>query len=146
MLLFVFASFVLPIYSLNSTFNRFRRQANGCGPVSLNIDAFLREIGEEILIICCNKHDLCYDTCGQKQWTCDTTFLHCMIEACRQLLPLSNINRCQNDARILFWIVVVSGRSAYQQAQQQHQCSTQQQQIGKTRTLIKDFFINIEGK
>ncbi len=119
MLLFLFISFIFPLYSLNS---RFHRQANGCGPEIFNIDRFLREIGEDILIVCCNEHDLCYDTCGKKQFTCDTMYLHCMIQACQQLSQLSNINRCQNDARILFWIVVFGGRSAYQQAQQQHQC------------------------
>ena len=124
MLLIILASFVLPLHSFHVPVNRFRRQANGCGPLTLNIDQFLREIGEEILIVCCNEHDLCYDTCGKKQLTCDTTFLQCMIEACRQLSPWSNVDRCQNDARILFWFVFFGGQSAYQQAQQQHQCST----------------------
>ncbi|UJR29992.1 hypothetical protein I4U23_017539 [Adineta vaga] len=123
MYLFLFASFVLPLHSLNLPINRFRRQANGCGPASLNLDEFLRQIGEDILIICCNEHDLCYDTCGKKQFACDTTFLQCMIEACQQLSPLSNIQRCQNDARIYFWFVVFIGQSAYQQAQKQHQCT-----------------------
>ncbi len=122
MLLLILISFILSVDSLNIPLNRFRRQANGCGPVNLNIDRFLREIGEEILIICCTEHDQCYDTCGKKQFTCDTTFLHCMIQACQQLSLSSNINRCQNDARILFWIVIFGGRSAYQQAQQQNQC------------------------
>jgi secretory phospholipase A2 len=115
-------SFVLSVYSLNFSSNRFDRQANGCGPVNLNIDRFLREIGEEILIECCNEHDRCYDTCGKKQFICDTTFLHCMIQACQQLLPSSNINRCQIDAKILFWFVFLGGQSAYQQAQQQNHC------------------------
>lgn len=128
MLLSLFTSLVLPIYSLN----RFSRQANGCGPVTFNIDRFLREIGEDILIVCCNEHDLCYDTCGKKQWICDKTFLHCMIQACQQLLPLSNINRCQNDARILFWIVFFAGQSAYQQAQEQNQCFISKQIINNT--------------
>ncbi len=132
MLLFIFVSFILPLYSLNSPFNRFRRQANGCGPVNLNIDRFLREIGDDVLIVCCNEHDLCYDTCGKKQLTCDTTFLHCMIESCQQLFPSSNINRCQNDARILFWIVFFSGRSAYEQAQQQNQCNISKQITNNT--------------
>jgi len=132
MLRFIFISFIFPIYSLNSPLNRFRRQANGCGPEILNIDQFLREIGEDILIVCCNEHDLCYDTCGKKQFTCDTMYLHCMIQACQQLSPLSNINRCQNDARILFWIVFFGGRSAYQQAQQQHQCFLSKQITNNT--------------
>jgi secretory phospholipase A2 len=132
MLLFVFASFVLPLHSLDPIFHRFRRQSNGCGPAILNIDAFLRDIGEEILIVCCNEHDLCYDTCGKKQFRCDTTFLQCMIEACQKLTPLSNISRCQTDARMLFWFVFFGGRSAYQQAQQQHQCFISKQIINNT--------------
>jgi len=129
MLLFIFASFVLPLHSLNPPFNRFRRQANGCGPVTLNIDKFLHEIGDDVLIVCCNEHDLCYDTCGKKQSTCDTIFLDCMIEACQQLSPASSINRCQNNAQILFWFVFFGGQSAYQQAQQQNQCIISKQMI-----------------
>ncbi|CAF0716878.1 unnamed protein product [Adineta steineri] len=127
MLLFIFASFVLPLHSLNPVFNRFRRQSNGCGPITFNIDRFLKDIGDDVLIVCCNEHDLCYDTCGQKQFTCDTTFLHCMIQACQQLSPLTNTDRCQTNARILFWFVFFAGQSAYQQAQQQHQCNISKQ-------------------
>ncbi|CAF3202259.1 unnamed protein product [Rotaria sp. Silwood2] len=122
-LLFIFSFFVLSLHSLSGTVNRFRRQANGCGPVTLNIDTFLQNIGENVLIVCCNEHDLCYDKCGKTQFTCDTTFLHCMIEACQQLLSSSKINRCQNDARILFWLAIFGGQAAYQQAQQQHNCT-----------------------
>ena len=121
--LILFASFVLPLHALNVPTSRFRRQANGCGPSSLNLDEFLREIGEDILIVCCNEHDLCYDTCGKKQFTCDTSFLRCMLEICQYLSPLSNVQRCQNDARVYFWFVVFGGQFAYQQSQEQHQCN-----------------------
>ncbi|CAF1406461.1 unnamed protein product [Rotaria magnacalcarata] len=132
MLLFVFSICLLSPHSLGGSINRFRRQANGCGPVNLNIDILLKEIGEHVLIECCNEHDLCYDQCGKAQLTCDTTFLHCMIEACQQLLLSSNINRCQNDARILFWFVFVGGRSAYEQAQQEHYCTILKQETNNT--------------
>ncbi len=118
MLFIVYISFILSVHSLN----QFSRQANGCGPINLNIDRFLREIGEEILIECCNKHDLCYDTCGKKQLICDTEFLHCMIEVCQQLSTALDINHCQNNARIFFWFVFFGGQLAYQQAQQQNHC------------------------
>ena len=116
MLVFLFLSSFLSIHSSNISLIH---QANGCGPVYFNIDEFLRNIGEEIFIECCNKHDRCYDTCGKQQFICDTTFLHCMIEVCEQL---SDISRCQRDARILFWLVVFAGQSAYQQAQQHNRC------------------------
>jgi len=138
MLLFFFASFIVPLHSFYPTFNRFRRQANGCGSLTFNIDTFLKEIGDDVLIVCCNEHDLCYDTCGKKQLTCDTIFLDCMIQACQQLLSLSNINRCQTDARILFWAVFFGGESFYQQAQQQHQCFMSKQTGNNTLiTTIK---------
>ena len=99
-----------------STETRFTRQANGCGTGRWNIDAFLREIGEEVFISCCNAHDLCYDTCGKKRLTCDQHFLHCMLEECHAE------SRCQTDARLLFWIVFFTGRSAYELAQSLHVC------------------------
>ncbi|CAF1215093.1 unnamed protein product [Rotaria sordida] len=135
LLLFILSFFVLSLHSLNGASNRFRRQANGCGPVTLNIDTFLRNIGEDVLIVCCNEHDLCYDTCGKTQMICDTTFLHCMIEACQHSLSSSNINRCQNVARILFWFVFFGGQSSYQQAQQQHHCTISKQI--KNNTLVE---------
>ncbi|CAF1019007.1 unnamed protein product [Rotaria sp. Silwood1] len=106
-----------------SIVNRFRRQANGCGPMTLNIDEFLQNIGEDVLIGCCNEHDLCYDTCGKTQFICDTTFLNCMTEACKNLSLSSDISRCQGDARILFWLVFFGGQPSYEQAQQQHNCT-----------------------
>lgn len=116
--------FVVMYVSLFVSLNSFSRanesrRANGCGPIYFNIDEFLRNIGEEILIDCCNEHDRCYEHCGMKRWTCDTTFLHCMIEACRQL---STIQRCQTDARILFWLVFLAGQTSYDQSQKESQC------------------------
>lgn len=111
---------IVVVISIESSNNSsLTRQGNGCGPVYLNIDEFLRNIGEEIFIECCNEHDQCYDTCGKKQFKCDTLFLYCMIEACQQLIDNS---RCRTDARLLFWLVVFAGQTAYQQAQQQNQC------------------------
>lgn len=117
MFVLIYVSLFLFLDSFSLSF-QFRR-ANGCGPIYFNIDQFLRNIGEEILIDCCNEHDRCYETCGMKRLICDTTFLHCMIEACRQL---SNINRCQTDGRILFWFVFFAGQSAYEQSQKDNQC------------------------
>lgn len=123
MLLLVFTICVLTLHSLGFSIGRYRRQANGCGPANLNIDAFLKEIGEDILIQCCDQHDLCYDQCNKAQWTCDTTFLYCMIEACKCLLVSSNVNQCQNDAHILYGFVFFGGHLAYQRAQAQHNCN-----------------------
>ena len=100
-----------------STETRVTRQANGCGTGRWNIDAFLREIGEDMFISCCNAHDLCYDTCGKKQLTCDQLFLHCMLEECH-----AGDSRCETDARLLFWIVFFTGRAAYEHAQSLHVC------------------------
>ena len=97
-LFYVFLSFFRFIH-FNFPLNRFRRQANGCGPINLNIDRFLRELGEEMLIECCNQHDLCYDTCGKKQFTCDTIFFDCMFEACQQLSSISDIIRCKDTGK-----------------------------------------------
>ena len=119
MLFILCISFIVSVHSFHFPLNRFRRQANGCGPIYLNIDRFLQELGEEILIGCCNEHDLCYDTCGKKQYTCDTTFFDCMFQACQQS---SDIFRCKDTAKILFWLVFFGGQSSYQQAQQQNHC------------------------
>jgi hypothetical protein len=44
---------------------RQRRQANGCGTGSFVTDGSLKVVRKEVIIPCCNQHDLCYDTCGE---------------------------------------------------------------------------------
>ena len=31
---------------------------------------------------CCNKHDICWSTCGSKKKECDTEFFKCLIKIC----------------------------------------------------------------
>ena len=117
---------ILSIFSfdlINSIRFRSTRQTNGCGPETINIDRFLENIGEDVLISCCHQHDLCYDTCGTKQLTCDENFLNCMLKSCEQLISSLTVSKCQNHARLLFWIVFWTGQSAYDQAQSNQLCS-----------------------
>ena len=37
------------------------------------------------LSMCCDKHDICYDTCGTVKETCDKDFKKCLNKACEKL-------------------------------------------------------------
>ena len=34
---------------------------------------------------CCNKHDICYDSCGTDRDECDDEFKQCLDKMCREL-------------------------------------------------------------
>jgi secretory phospholipase A2 len=67
--------------SVNSL--RQRRQANGCGTENgFKVDQLLRFIGMDVMIECCNQHDICYDTCANIRETYDNEFEQCLLNIC----------------------------------------------------------------
>uniref|UniRef100_A0A1I8IL93 Phospholipase A2 n=1 Tax=Macrostomum lignano TaxID=282301 RepID=A0A1I8IL93_9PLAT len=54
---------------------------NGCGSHGFkpDVSAFPG------LTDCCNKHDICYGTCGRGQAVCDRSFNACMADSCEQM-------------------------------------------------------------
>ncbi|UJR12117.1 hypothetical protein I4U23_016295 [Adineta vaga] len=115
--------------SVNSSLHyRQRRQANGCGPGYFNIDASLRLVGEGSLKSCCNAHDICYDTCGRSQDSCDNAFRSCLDSTCSRLSGgfqwwgNFRVAACKLDGRVLYEIVSATGSVAYSSAQKAHGC------------------------
>jgi secretory phospholipase A2 len=63
--------------------------SNGCGPAGMQIESKFK------LESCCDKHDLCYDTCGKTRTECDKQFESCMNKICKSLKSKSKQQQCQ---------------------------------------------------
>lgn len=59
-----------------------RLESNGCTK-----PAFLTVQGEEDFTYCCDRHDVCYSTCGLTHSFCDEDFKKCMHSLCDQIFP-----------------------------------------------------------
>ena len=46
---------------------------------------------------CCDKHDICYDTCGTNRDDCDKNFKKCLKDMCRDLKSRKNYSKQQLD-------------------------------------------------
>ena len=118
-LIFVCLCLLLRFERLETNLLRVRRQSNGCGTSSFNVDRYLFQLGLEMFVRCCDEHDLCYDRCGEKKLRCDDRFLHCLLDECAKLSADSS---CQWNSRMFFWVVFFAGRSAFDKAQLDHRC------------------------
>jgi secretory phospholipase A2 len=100
------------------------RAANGCGPEYFNIDPLYNGTALQGLIPCCNKHDICYETCGSNKSNCDIDFYFCMATACLRIPSASWSGNtyyskivCRAEGKVLFMIVVHFGDDSYKKAQ-----------------------------
>jgi len=82
--------------------------SNGCGTAGFMVK------GDEFTV-CCNQHDLCYDTCGNKKSDCDLDFKKCMERVC---LGVADKKGCQSKANTFFTGTVIFGCHSYQVSQQ----------------------------
>ncbi len=46
---------------------------------------------------CCNRHDLCYDTCGKERHECDEKFKTCVQKSCKAMRDKKEIGKQQYD-------------------------------------------------
>ena len=58
-----------------------KKRVNGCGTDFTGPLDFSG--GKYVMTPCCNKHDICFDTCGTDYNTCDDDFKTCMRRLCR---------------------------------------------------------------
>merc|ERR1712137_188713 len=70
--------------------------SNGCGSGGISIS------GQFDMTTCCDKHDVCYDTCNSSKETCDTEFLQCLDEFCKDTTKVPRIIRdsCSQQATL----------------------------------------------
>ena len=96
--------------------------SNGCGSFGIEVD--FSHIPN--LTKCCDKHDLCYDECGNPRKSCDFQFHNCLIHTCDKLKKKSQskkssslitVDACQITANIVYESVTKLGCSSYLKAQ-----------------------------
>lgn len=65
----------------NPTRNKFYTpSADGCGSLGMKINKEYLPATE--MALCCNEHDICYDTCNKDKELCDLDFKRCLYNYC----------------------------------------------------------------
>ncbi|XP_027311742.3 group XIIA secretory phospholipase A2 [Anas acuta] len=91
---------------------------NGCGSPLFGVQF---DIGIPSMTKCCNHHDRCYDTCGNKKNDCDEEFQSCLSKICRDVqktLGISeSVQACESTVQLLFDAVIHLGCKPYLDSQ-----------------------------
>ncbi|XP_009271911.1 PREDICTED: group XIIA secretory phospholipase A2 [Aptenodytes forsteri] len=91
---------------------------NGCGSPLFGVQF---DIGIPLMTKCCNHHDRCYDTCGNKKNDCDEQFQSCLSKICRDVqktLGISeSVQACESTVQLLFDAVIHLGCKPYLDSQ-----------------------------
>ncbi|KAF1462913.1 Group XIIA secretory phospholipase A2, partial [Eudyptes chrysocome] len=91
---------------------------NGCGSPLFGVHF---DIGIPLMTKCCNHHDRCYDTCGNKKNDCDEQFQSCLSKICRDVqktLGISeSVQACESTVQLLFDAVIHLGCKPYLDSQ-----------------------------
>jgi len=97
--------------------------SNGCGSAASGIfdhtETSLIKV-ERGFTKCCNRHDLCYDTCNSDKDLCDIEFKKCLYSVCRSdsnKLSFIDGKTCKLKAKLFFVTVIGVGCQAYLDAQ-----------------------------
>ncbi|NXX57001.1 PG12A phospholipase, partial [Scopus umbretta] len=93
---------------------------NGCGSPLFGVQF---DIGIPSMTKCCNHHDRCYDTCGNKKNDCDEQFQSCLSKICRDVQKTLGISEsvqgksCESTVQLLFDAVIHLGCKPYLDSQ-----------------------------
>ncbi|XP_060782597.1 group XIIA secretory phospholipase A2-like isoform X2 [Neoarius graeffei] len=91
---------------------------NGC---STPLFGFYFDIGIPSITNCCNQHDRCYDTCGQRKLDCDKQFQVCLKTICWNLLNVLELDQsvqvCESRVSLIFDAVMHLGCRSYLDSQ-----------------------------
>ncbi|XP_019389666.1 PREDICTED: group XIIA secretory phospholipase A2 [Crocodylus porosus] len=91
---------------------------NGCGSPVFGVHF---DIGIPSMTKCCNQHDRCYDTCGNKKNECDEQFQYCLSKICREVqrtLGISeSVQACESTVQLVFDAVIHLGCKPYLDSQ-----------------------------
>ncbi|XP_074679359.1 group XIIA secretory phospholipase A2 isoform X1 [Strix aluco] len=71
---------------------------NGCGSPLFGVQF---DIGIPSMTKCCNHHDRCYDTCGNKKNDCDEQFQSCLSKICRDVQKTLGISESVQELKKL---------------------------------------------
>ncbi|ESP04645.1 hypothetical protein LOTGIDRAFT_135845 [Lottia gigantea] len=71
---------------------------------------------------CCDKHDICYDTCNENKENCDDQFRVCLQQVCRKVKDVFstdayNGNICESTADMMYTGVFGLGCKSFKDSQ-----------------------------
>lgn len=94
--------------------------ADGCGSLGLRISTDYLPAAE--MEMCCNAHDICYDTCNSDKELCDLDFKRCLYRYCdsyeKSIASDLMTKGCKAAAKMLFTGTLTLGCKAYLDSQQ----------------------------
>ncbi|KAL9903802.1 group XIIB secretory phospholipase A2-like protein [Glossina fuscipes] len=94
--------------------------ADGCGSLGLRISTEYLPAAE--MEVCCNEHDICYDTCNSDKELCDLDFKRCLYKYCdsyeKSIASDLMIKGCKAAAKMLFTGTLTLGCKSYLDSQQ----------------------------
>jgi len=103
--------------------NNLEKTVNGCGAQSNSkFMEIINKIGNTIgkrFIECCNKHDICYGTCGTTHKGCDDSFKECMQKECKPL-NIAKKALCKTTAFGFHKAVAIGGKCVFYKTQEEH--------------------------
>ncbi|XP_066303354.1 group XIIA secretory phospholipase A2-like [Branchiostoma lanceolatum] len=91
-------------------------RSNGCGSFGLKMDT----TGLPQMTKCCDKHDICYDTCGKKRQNCDDKFKTCLDDMCEEIrttLSSDQYEGCQMTSQLMYAGTMGLGCRSFKEAQ-----------------------------
>ncbi|KAK9887816.1 hypothetical protein WA026_000131 [Henosepilachna vigintioctopunctata] len=96
-------------------------KANGCGSLGLSIPTEFLPVTE--MTKCCDKHDICYDTCNKEKELCDVEFKRCLYKYCEtythSIGGISTVKACKGAAKMLFTGTLTFGCKSYLDSQKE---------------------------
>ncbi|KAK7111601.1 hypothetical protein V1264_011207 [Littorina saxatilis] len=91
-------------------------KSNGCGSFGIQLDTtHVPGIGK-----CCDKHDICYDTCNHQKEDCDKEFQACLMKICNAMkthVSKDVYNGCKSTADIMYVGTMALGCKPYRDSQ-----------------------------
>eukprot|EP00939_MAST-03C_sp_MAST-3C-sp1_P001143 g1143.t1 len=85
--------------------------ANGCGPQGMQIP---EEFG---LHVCCNRHDLCYQSCGTTFRYCEKMFKSCLNKVCKKYSGGTRERECREQADTFSGLTAMFGDGFHKSSQ-----------------------------
>ncbi|XP_012252841.2 group XIIA secretory phospholipase A2 [Athalia rosae] len=94
-------------------------KSNGCG--AMGLEQFQEFFTNDEIKICCDNHDICYDTCNSDKEKCDLDFKRCLYKYCDTLESTSiNVMRaCRAAAKLYFAGTTTFGCKSFLDSQKQ---------------------------
>lgn len=89
--------------------------SNGCGLAGMNLNMGFPEFTK-----CCDGHDICYHTCGNKFYDCEDQFEDCLTEVCKGFKKnKEKLKKCKNAIAMMQMGTNLMGCGPYMSSQEE---------------------------